>query len=743
MFKLPKKVLIDAEKFKGSLAKFLAGELKEAFFKGIRVPWGSYSQRGGRLLMSRLRVPAGVLTPRQLGAIGEAAQKFGDGRLHITTRADIQIHNVPKENPVKIIEHLVPYNLTPRGGGGNTVRGITACYLSGLCPREKSEVYRLAWDLTEYFLSLDDSFNLPRKLKFAFSGCADDCSAVGVNDLGFIAQGDGFKVICGGGLGAKCAVGRVLQETIAPEEIGYTAKAVMNVFNKHGNRKDRHHNRLRFLIESLTWEKFVALFQEELARVKEEEYIELNTGDSLPVFPTLSGKLTAQNFDNSPERQNFFKYSVGEQKQAGYYYIKLRIPFGEITAEALIKLSQLAEVSSGIIFRATPRQNLIITNVPYDKVSIVHEKAQGILPDCLFAETILDVISCKAATTCNLGICNSIAMAPVVVEKLKAANLPLDDLKDVRIHINGCSNACGQHPIATLSFSGAAKKVHNRTAPFYRVWVGGKAAAEKTQLAAEVGLLPARAVPDFIQAFFVNRQQIPISELLKKFTRMPTYEEDRSYYVDFGKTEDFSMEGLGQGECGAGAIDMIESDLNSAKQSLAKARDKKFDLKEIKEALIYAARALLVVKGIDPRDEKEAATAFIEKFVKSGISAPEFADLETRLNDLSLEKITSDQAFAYAQKFYEEVKNIYDLMDSSFNFPAKVFYDLRGTPCPMNYVKAKIKLEGMEIGDIINIYLDEGEPIQNVPRSFENDGQEIIKIEKVADYFNVVVKKKV
>ena len=294
MFKLPQKIINDIARYRENLEKYLSGEIKDTFFRGIRVPWGNYSQRGGKILMSRLRIPAGILTVQQLKAIGEAAKYFADGKLHVTTRQDIQIHNVPYENSIKIIEYLKDFNISPRGGGGNTVRNITACYLSGICPYESTpdstscgEVYKIAWGLSEYLLSLDESFNLPRKFKIAFSGCQKDCCAAGVNDVGIVALNDSFKVICGGGMGAKSAVGKVLVDSIKPEEIGYVIKSIMNVFNKYGDRKNRHHNRLRFLIEDISWEKFSQLYRQELKKVKETEHIALRTNNGLPQLPEI------------------------------------------------------------------------------------------------------------------------------------------------------------------------------------------------------------------------------------------------------------------------------------------------------------------------------------------------------------------------------------------------------------------------------------------------------------------------
>lgn len=263
MFKLPQNILQGIARYRESLQKFLSGELKDDFFKGIRVPWGNYSQRGGKTLMSRLRIPGGVLTPRQLKAIGETARKYSPAKLHLTTRQDIQIHEVPYENSADIMEDLKEHDISPRGGGGNTVRNVTACYLAGICPYEKQDVYPLVCRLSESLLQSDEAWQLPRKFKISFSGCEKDCAYAGVNDVGFVAKEDGLKVLCGGGMGAKSHVGKVLHEKIAPEEAVLVAKAVFNVYNACGDRKNKHKNRLRFLVRDMGWEDFVARYMEE------------------------------------------------------------------------------------------------------------------------------------------------------------------------------------------------------------------------------------------------------------------------------------------------------------------------------------------------------------------------------------------------------------------------------------------------------------------------------------------------
>ena len=69
--------------------------------------------------------------------------------------------------------------------------------------------------------------------------------------------------------------------------------------------------------------------------------------------------------------------------------------------------------------------------------------------------------------------------------------------------------------------------------------------------------------------------------------------------------------------------------------------------------------------------------------------------------------------------------------------------DLRGVICPYNFVKTKLKLESLEIGDQLKVLLDEGEPIRNVPQSLTNEGHQILRQERVDDHYLVVIQKEV
>ncbi len=773
MLKLPEKIRRDLEDYRKYLNEFLDTKMSSARFTGIRVPWGIYSHRGGKLFMNRIRIPAGWIGAPQLKAIAFVSQKYGNGLAHVTTRQDIQVHGVKIEDTIKVIDYLKDYHLSPRGGGGNTVRNITSCPLSGICPEEIFDVGGYAISLSEHLLRQETSYNLPRKYKIAFSGCSKDCAGCLANDLGFLAQHQnntkGFKVFVGGGMGAEPRLGKLLKEFIPEEDLGYCVEATKNVFNQYGDRKNKHRNRLRFLVENIGLEEFRNLYDKELRRLKENEQIVLRKMELDKEINQIDEKISQI---DDEEFKRFVEYNIRPQKQKGFVSVGLRIPQGDITGQELSDLSDLERDFEGIEFRTSFNQNLFICWVKYHDLYKLFLRLKDIFEDFLYPETLLDVVACKGALTCNLGLCNSPGLAKEIEKVVKSEFISTEVFKNLGIKINGCPNACGQHPLGKLSFSGMVKRVDNRPVPFYKFLLGGRREAEGTQFAQEIGIIPARNVPDFLRLFLRRIEQIVKAEkmgigiddllrnkardsaaaILKDFSYVPTYSENRDFYIDWGKTEEFSLEGLGPGECGAGVINMIESDLKEAKIALEEAKRKDYSSEKIRDAIFFSARSLLVVRGQEPKSVEETLSSFKRKFVEEGIASDTYSNIEDILKSIH-DKLNPEERRAkllYAKEFLAHVNQLYREMDPSFNFPKRKekvkdriahHLDLRGTACPINYVKAKLFLEGLNSGETLEILLDEGEPINNVPRSLENDGHEIMNIDKQDGFYRVGVKK--
>ena len=669
------------------------------------------------------------------------------------------------EETIKVIDYLKEYNLSPRGGGGNSVRNITACPLAGICDKELFDVRKYAVALTEYLLRQETSFNLPRKLKITFSGCGRDCTGCLVNDIGFLAQCKdgkvGFKVFVGGGLGAEPRVARLLEEFLPSEDLGYCVTAIKDIFYEKGDRRNRHHNRLRFLIEDMGLEEFKKLYEDKVRELKEKEYIVLR---KIAYTDKVNTKKDRAPYSAGEEvYKEFLKYNVSPQKQSGFFSIELRISCGDISSDTLIILADLEKEFNGIEFRTSQNQNIVITCVKGQDVNKLFLRLKEISEDFLYPQTLLDIVVCKGASTCNLGLCNSPALAKELERLIKKHFLGKKVFEKFDIKLNGCPNSCGQHPLGKLSFYGMVRRMDNRPVPFYKFLGGGRKEAVSTKLAEEIGVVPARSIPDFLKDLldnleknldetediyqFIEKCVKGISQkTLEKYSYIPSYSQDRNFYIDWGKTEEFSLAGLGPGECGAGVLDMIDADLTEAKLAMEKAKVNNFSAEDIKRAIFLSARALLVVKGEDPKSEQEAISLFKKLFVDEGLISADYRDIEDVFTHIGKDK------FSYADKLLEDIKELYKDMDPSFNFPKRKeadietaehkILDLKGTPCPINYVKTKLFLENLRSGDILEVLLDEGEPIQNVPKSLESDGHIIVSIDKQDGFYKVVVRKK-
>ncbi|MBI5234389.1 MAG: nitrite/sulfite reductase, partial [Deltaproteobacteria bacterium] len=277
-YNIPPEVISDISFFAAEVERFKKGEISPERFKPTRVTRGIYGQRGQTTFMARIKAPGGGLVSGQIKRIAELSERYGNAVPHVTARQGMQVHGVRIDDIIACIEGLAEVGLSTRGGGGNTVRNITACPDAGVCENEAFDVAPYAAALTEFFLSHPKAFTLPRKYKIAFSGCPRDGALATVNDLGFIAKKKlingkevkGFTVYAAGGMGAYSRVASLLEEFVPDGDAVYVAEAIMNVFDRHGNRRNKHKARLRFVIDRYGYDEFKRLYKEELERVMAE-----------------------------------------------------------------------------------------------------------------------------------------------------------------------------------------------------------------------------------------------------------------------------------------------------------------------------------------------------------------------------------------------------------------------------------------------------------------------------------------
>lgn len=738
---------------------YQAGEIPAAELKARRVPFGVYEQRKADTYMVRVRCPGGVITPAQLEKVAAISVQFGNLPLHITTRQEIQLHDAKLSDLVPIMKELVKWGLSTRGGGGNTVRNVIIQEDAGIDPNEVFDVTPYALALTERLIDEPDSWTLPRKFKVAFSGTTEDKGLATFADVGFIAAKKnnerGFIVYIAGGLGAKSDVSIKLFDFVPDTQVYAIVRAAKMLFWKQGNRKNKHAARLRFLRKKLGETDFLKAFH--------EEYIEAQTFAPLTLKPVENVAIELSLPAVAPEDKNDFALwssrFVTPQKQADSVSIIVPIEFGFLGHDFSAKLAAFLKPFGENTLRFTKNQNMIIRNIKSKYLPNVYQflkQEQLHFNRPLVLDTM---ISCAGASTCQLGLCLSRGAATAVIETLSKSDLPLDKFSDLHIHFSGCPNSCGQHPLADIGFFGKANRHSGVVYPAYNVVAGAVIREGASQLASVVGEISAKDLPQLMldvlteysksapkgtlgsdEKYWQIVGKESILKSVEKHKDIPTFEKDSSYYIDWSATDAFSLAGRGTGECSAGFFDLIDVDNSRLDEALKNA--------DAYKSALYACRMLLITRAEEPKTDVEVFNQFKKHFMDTGLVDEKFGPL------ISL-GINHDEAGLRAElpaikALAEQVKRLYDTMDTAFNFytsdkkkesSQEIKKDFRGVTCPMNFVKTKIELAKLQPKDRLEILLDDGEPIENVPGSVRGEGHIILKQEKVGDHWSVLIEK--
>src|SRR6266436_799882 len=271
----PAYVVDELANYEEQIRKYRAGEVDETKMQKLRLHFGTYAQRQEGVQMQRIKIPGGLLTADRLTRLADAADRFGSGFIHFTTREDAQIYYVKLEEAPDLLRFLAAAGITSREACGNTVRNITACYRAGTSATESFNVQPYADALFRYLVRNKYNQNLGRKFKITFEGCTHDHSGLRIHDIGLwavnrIEDGQprrGFRVYLGGGLGAGPQLAHLYMDFLPVEDLFNLAAAALRLFDRYGERKARMKARMKFLIQTLGWEPFRAALDEERERV--------------------------------------------------------------------------------------------------------------------------------------------------------------------------------------------------------------------------------------------------------------------------------------------------------------------------------------------------------------------------------------------------------------------------------------------------------------------------------------------
>ncbi|MEK6556853.1 MAG: sulfurtransferase TusA family protein, partial [Candidatus Margulisiibacteriota bacterium] len=608
-------------------------------------------------------------------------------------------------------------------------------------------------------------WTLPRKFKVAFSGSTEDKGLAKVADVGFIAttQGGqrGFIVYVAGGLGAKSDVSKKLFDFIPDSQVYAVVHAVKLLFWKQGNRKNKHAARLRFLWTKLGEEVFIRTFQEYFQLAKDRPPLNLPLIENHAAdVPSLIRPSVQDKKDYTLWKKRF----VSTQKQPQHVSILVPIEFGFLDHTFTAKLALFLEPFGENTLRFTKNQNMIIRNI--------HEKYLPAVYQFLLDNqanfnrpAILDtLISCAGASTCQLGLCLSRGAAKAVIDRLQSSSLPLDELADVRIHFSGCPNSCGQHPIADLGFFGKAGRQKGIIFPAYNVVAGARIGkGDRAQLAEVVGEISAKDVPSLIEEslaafckagmtreFWQGNGKETVSRLCETHSPIPDVETNADYYTDWTADKPFSLAGRGAGECSAGFFDLIDVDNTRLDEAFSSIDRDPSQAETAYNIALYACRMLLITRAEEPKTDDEVFRQFQKHFIDTALVNESFLSIVALGIGHQSKELLAE--LDLLRDLAKAVKQLYESMDTAFQFSITqkpkivhsekvVFKDFRGVACPMNFVKTKMELSKLSTGDRLEILLDDGEPIDNVPGSVRSEGHKVLQQEKVDQHWAVLIEK--
>ncbi len=569
--------------FDTEAGRFLAGEVPEDQFIGFRLKQGVYGQRQADVQMIRVKLPFGGVTPKQMEAFADLAERFAPlGKGHVTTRQNFQFHHVPLPDAAEAIRMIADSGLSTREACGNTVRNVTGDPWAGVTEGELYDITPYAGAFARYFLRHETAQLMPRKVKTAFTATDEDRAITGIHDLGFIPrvrevggrEVRGVEMRVGGGTSIMPRVAPTLFDFVAVDNGDYlkVSEAVLRIFDRQEwLRKNRARARIKVLVDKIGIDALRELVEEELRGdwVAERDF----TPDPLlfvddeeanaPAPPAATGSPNGDGRDFS----RFLEGNVRPQRQRGFSTIEVKIPRGDLTPEQFRGLAAVMRDYTGGYARTSVQQNVVLRWVRDESLYDVWQRLVALGLGDPGADEVGDVVSCPGTDSCKLGITSSMGLNRAVQEKVD--QMAIEDPLTKRIHIkmSGCPNGCSQHHIANIGFYGASIKVGDRTMPAYVAHLGGRYEGGQVVMGTRLKVrLPAKRVPEAVERWIrlyeaersegeefndvVERLGHAEFETVVRELAMPVEFnlENMQHFIDWNRSEPYAVV-RGEGEC--------------------------------------------------------------------------------------------------------------------------------------------------------------------------------------------------
>jgi sulfite reductase (ferredoxin) len=567
---------------------------------------------------------------------------------------------------------------------------MTASSIAGIDPYELFDVSPYVNAMFKFFLRNPICQELGRKFKIAFSSSAKDSAFTFIHDLGFIPKikefdgqfKRGFRVILGGGLGAQPFLAHPVTDFLEEDQVIPFTEACLRIFDRHGERTKRHKARLKYLINDIGIDQFLTLVSLERKALKLKSFAIDHEDFEHTEVPSLL-KSPVEYISSPFKYSKWFQTNVFEQKQKGYFAVRIKLQNGNIDSETARRLADVVTKHAALDIRITVNQGLLIKYVSEDSFGPLFNALNELgLAEPGFDST-LDITACPGTDTCNLGIASSTGLA-AELERMLADEYP--DLvfnSALKIKISGCMNACGHHTIANIGFHGMSLKVGKFILPGMQVLLGGGVNGNgEGTLADKVIKLPAKRVPDGVRVLLDDYKTH--SEDTEKFNEYYQRKGKNYFYnllkpvseiaeitqedlLDWGTNEQYQTM-IGIGECAGSLIDMVAIVLDETREKMLKAEES-FRQGEWVDCIYYsyssyinAAKALMLSREMPSNTHLSVLNNF-EKYIET-----EEFEFEGKFKEKVLAINQHEPSKEFAALYMKEAKNFYQKAADSRRF---------------------------------------------------------------------------
>ena len=474
-----------AAQYKDQTNRYLNGELNDDEFLVLRLQNGLYLQRHAPML--RIAVPHGMLSTKQLRKIAAITRDYDKGYAHISTRQNIQLNWPDLEEVPDILAELASVEMHGIQTSGSCIRSTTSDEFAGVAQDEDVDP-RPYCEIIRQWSTLHPEFAmLPRKFKISVTGSSKDRAASQTNDIGIQvlrnADGEiGFQVRAGGGLGRTPILGPVIKDFLPEKHLLTYLDAILRVYNRYGRRDNKYKARIKILVKAMTPASFAEKVEAQWLRSKDgpstltdEEVARIKGCYTLPNYEQLEEKEAS--FTNQLETHAEFKQwvstNVSPHKAPGYAIANINLKAsatapGDISAENMELVADLADSYSFGEVRTTHRQNLVLADVKETQLfELWTELNQAGLATANLGQ-ITDITCCPGGDFCSLANAKSLPIAEDIQRTYKRIDT-VNDIGELELNISGCMNACGHHHVGHIGVLGVDKK----GSEFYQVSLGG------------------------------------------------------------------------------------------------------------------------------------------------------------------------------------------------------------------------------------------------------------------------------